>query len=241
MNYVPFATRNRKELLRDPMSLIFSIGLPLVLLLFISAIQKKVPVDIFKIEKFAPGIIIFSFTFITLFSGMLIAKDRCSSFLTRLFASPLSATEYIIGYSLPLLPMALMQCVVCFIAAFFLGLTIDVNVFLTMLLLIPVAVLFIGFGLLFGCIFNDKQVGGVASILINFVALSSGLWFDLNLLGNTLKFIAYVLPFAHAVDATQAALAGDYAYIFPHLWWVLGYAVIIYAIAVLIFRKRMRD
>lgn len=241
MNYLPFATRNRKELLRDPMSLIFSIGLPLVLLLFISVIQKKVPVDIFKIENFAPGIIIFSFTFITLFSGMLIAKDRCSSFLTRLFASPLSATEYIIGYSLPLLPMALMQCVVCFIAAFFLGLTIDVNVLLTILLLIPVALLFIGFGLLFGCIFNDKQVGGIASILINFVALSSGLWFDLNLIGNTLKFIAYVLPFAHAVDATQAALVGDYAYIFPHLWWVLGYAVSIYAVAVLVFRKRMRN
>ncbi|MBU5593344.1 ABC transporter permease [Clostridium sp. MSJ-4] len=235
MRFLPFAIRNYKELLRDLLSLVFSMGLPIIFLLM----QKNMPIYGFKIENFTPGVVIFSFAFISLFSGMLIAKDRCSSFLTRLFASPLSAFDYIVGYSLPLLLMALLQSIVCFITAIFLGLPLHINILLTILLFIPVAMLFIGIGLLLGCVFNDKQVGGIASILITFSTLASGMWFDLNLMGNTLKTIARVLPFAHAVDAARATLTGNYASILPHLPWVLGHAIVTYIVAVLIFRKRM--
>jgi ABC-2 type transport system permease protein len=240
MRFTAFASRNRKELLRDPFSFIFGIGLPLFLLLIISTLQKSIPVDIFKIENFTPGIAIFSFSFISLFSGMLIAKDRSSSFLTRLFASPLSASDYIVGYSLPLLPIALLQTFICFITAFFLGLPVNVNVLFSILVLIPVAVLFIGSGLLLGSLFTDKQVGGITSILIQVVAFSSGMWFDLNMIGGILKTLGYALPFAHAVDATRAALAGELSLILPHLAWVIGYTVLIFVLAVWAFKKNMK-
>lgn len=209
-------------------------------LLLISTLQKSITVDIFRIENFAPGIAVFSFSFITLFSGMLIANDRSNSFLMRLFASPLSASDYIVGYSLPLLSIALLQSSVCFITAFFLGLPVNVNVLLAILVLIPVALLFISFGLLIGSIFTDKQVGGIASILIQLAALSSGMWFDLNMIGGTLKTIGYALPFAHAVDATRAALAGEVSSIVPHLLWTIGYTIIIFVFATLAFRKNMK-
>lgn len=241
MRFKAFTSRNFKELIRDPFSLIFGIALPLFILILISSIQKNMAVDIFKIESFAPGIVIFSFGFISLFSGMLIAKDRSTSFLTRLFASPLKASDYIIGYSLPLLPIALLQCILCFIASFFLGLPININLLLAIVVLIPVAILFIGIGLLLGSMLTDKQVGGLGSVVIQVVAFTSGMWFDLNMVGGTFKTISYILPFAPALDATKAALTGNMSSILPGLLWVIGYAIAVFLIAILVFKKKMKS
>src|SRR5664280_2913513 len=158
MRLLAFTSRNRKELLRDPWNLAFGIGFPVVLLLLLSAIQANIPVSLFNIEKLAPGIAVFGLSFISLFSATLIAKDRTTSFLMRLFASPLSASDFILGYALPLLPMAILQGAVCFVTAFFLGLSLNVNVLVALIVLVPTAVLFIAIGLLAGSIFNDKQV-----------------------------------------------------------------------------------
>ena len=146
MRIMAFASRNNKEILRDKLNLAFGIGFPLILLLLLTAIQSNVPVSLFKIGELTPGIAVFGLSFISLFSGMLIAKDRSSSFMLRLFVSPLAPSEFIFGYVLPLLPMALMQIVVCFIAAFFLGLPISLHVLVAIVVLMPAAVLFIALG-----------------------------------------------------------------------------------------------
>ncbi len=240
MRFLAFASRNRKEILRDPLSVFFGIGFPLAILLLLSAIQANIPVSLFEIDQLAPGIAVFGLSFISLFSGTLLAKDRGEAFLMRLFSTPLTAADFIFGYTLPLLPMAMAQCGVCFGASFVLGLAINTNVLLGLVVLIPTAVLFIGIGLLCGSLLNDKQVGGICgALLTNVSAWLSGTWFDLSLVGGAFKTIAYLLPFAHAVDATRAAVAGNYAGIFPHLWWVIGYALVLSAIAVIAFRKKM--
>ncbi|MGE8205371.1 ABC transporter permease [Heyndrickxia sp. NPDC080065] len=240
MRSLAFAARNRKEILRDPLNLVFGIGFPLVILLLLTAIQANVPTEIFNINKLIPGIAVFGLSFISLFSGMLIAKDRSTSFLMRLFTAPLSASDYIIGYIVPLVPMAIVQTIISFIAALFLGLPFNANVLLAILVLLPISLLFIGIGLLAGSIFNDKQVGGICgALLTNVSAWLSGTWFDLNLVGGWFKEIAYALPFVHAVDASRAALSGDYASILPHLWWVIGYTVVIIVIAIFVFKKKM--
>ncbi|NCB32176.1 MAG: ABC transporter permease, partial [Clostridia bacterium] len=151
-----FAIRNGKELLRDPLNLAFALGFPLVVLLLLTALQANIPTEIFPITTLAPGIIIFGFSFFALFSGMLLAKDRSTSFLIRLMASPLTATEFMIGYILPIVPMAVGQSVICMLAALFLGLRLNGNVLLALLSLLPAALLFIGIGLLAGTLLNDK-------------------------------------------------------------------------------------
>ncbi|GAP15079.1 ABC-type polysaccharide/polyol phosphate export system, permease component [Longilinea arvoryzae] len=240
MRFMAFASRNRKEILRDPLSVFFGIGFPLAILLLLSAIQANIPVNLFEIGHLAPGIAVFGLSFISLFSGTLLAKDRGEAFLMRLFSSPLTASDFILGYTLPLIPISLAQSGVCFIAAFALGMAVNLNVLLGLVVLIPTAVLFIGIGLLGGSLLNEKQVGGICgALLTNLSAWLSGTWFDLNLVGGGFKTIAYLLPFAHAVDATRAAVAGNYAGIFPHLWWVIGYALVISIIAVIAFRRKM--
>jgi ABC-2 type transport system permease protein len=116
----------------------------------------------------------------------------------------------------------------------------NVNVLVALVVLIPSIVFFVGFGLLAGSLFNDKQVGGICgALLTNVSAWLSGTFFDLKLVGGAFAKVAYLLPFAHAVDATKAAIAGDYGSIMPHLWWVIGYAVVVMGIAVVVFRRTM--
>lgn len=235
-----FSGRNTKEILRDPLNLAFGLGFPVVLLLLLTAIQQNIPVDLFQLDRLTPGIAIFGLSFIALFSATLISKDRTTSFLMRLFASPMRASDYILGYTLPLLPMALLQVVLSYAVAGVLGMRLTPNVLLAIVVPLPAAALFIGIGLLCGSALNDKQVGGICgALLTNLSAWLSGTWFDLDLVGGVFKKIAYALPFAHAVEAGRAAMDGAFSAIMPHLWWVIGYAAAALFAAVLVFRRKM--
>ena len=241
MRMFTFGKRCAKEILRDPLNLIFGLGFPIVLLLLLSAIQTNVPVSLFEIESLTPGITVFGLSFMTLFSATLVAKDRESALLQRLYTSPLKALDFIIGYMLPIVPIATAQCVVCYIMAIVLGLPVTVNILYAILMIIPFAVFQIAFGLLCGSILNVKQIGGICgALLTNLSAWLSGVWFDLNLVGGVFQKIAYALPFVHAVEVERAALAGDFAGIFPHIWWVLGYAAVLLVLAVMSFLRQMK-
>ncbi len=241
MRMFTFAKRNAKEIVRDPLNICFGLGFPLVLILLLSAIQANVPVPLFEIEHLTPGIIVFGLSFMTLFSATLISKDRGSSLLQRLYTTPLTPIDFILGYTLPIIPFAAAQGTVCYIVAILLGLDITVNIVFAVLVVIPISILFIALGLLFGSILKDKQVGGICGgLLTNLTAWMSGAWFDLELVGGIFKKIAYALPFVHAVEAERAVLSGNYADIFPHLWWVLGYGAAALTIAVLLFLRQMR-
>jgi ABC-2 type transport system permease protein len=241
MKMLAFANRNVKEILRDPLTLIFGLGFPLVLILLLSAIQANIPVPLFEIAHLAPGITVFGLSFMTLFSATLIARDRGSSLLQRLYTTPLTPIDFILGYTLPIVPFAIAQSIVCYAVAILLGLDITVTILLAILFIIPISILFIALGLLFGSILNEKQVGGICgALLTNLSAWLSGVWFDLELVGGLFKKIAYALPFVHAVELERAVLGGDFSNVLPHLWIVLGYAVAALIIAILLFLRQMR-
>ena len=241
MRALSFGKRTFKEIIRDPLNLSFGVAFPLVLMLLLSAIQKSVPVPLFEIQSLTPGIAVFGLAFMTLFTATLISKDRSTSFLQRLYTTPLAPLDFILGYTLPIIPIAIIQSVVCYLFAIILGLDVSVNILLAILLMIPTSVLFISLGLLFGSILNDKQVGGICgALLTNLTAWLSGAWFDLNLVGGAFKKIAYALPFVHAVDMGKAALVGNYAEILPHLLVVLAYALVSLILAVVLFLKQMK-
>lgn len=241
MKLLTFSGRTAKEILRDPLNIAFGLGFPVVLLLLLSAIQANIPVSLFEIERLTPGITVFGLSFMTLFSSALVAKDRESALLQRLYTTPLSALDFILGYILPILPIAVAQSVICYLLAFLLGLPVTVTVLYAVLFNIPVSLFFISLGLLCGSVLNTKQVGGICGALItNLTAWLSGVWFDLELVGGAFKKIADFLPFVHAVEMERSVLSGDFASIFPHLWWVLGYAVVTCVLAVLLFLRQMK-
>ena len=208
MRMLTFAKRCAKEILRDPLNLAFGLGFPLVLLVLLSAIQANIPVSLFEIDTLTPGITVFGLAFITLFSATLIAKDRETAFLQRLYTTPLTGFDFILGYMLPILPIALGQVVLCYVFAVPLGLTVSVNIVYAVIGVIPMAIFNIALGLLCGSVLGVKQVGGICgALLTNLSAWLSGVWFDLELVGGAFRKIAYGLPFVHAAELEKALFA----------------------------------
>jgi len=241
MRMIAFSLRNTKEILRDPLNLFFGLGFPLVLLLLLSIIQANIPVPLFELQRLTPGITVFGLSFLSLFTATLIAKDRSSSLLQRLYTTPLTAVDFLFGYTLPMIPIAVLQCMICYGAALLMGLDATVSILYATAFIIPVSVLFIALGLLCGSTLTDKQVGGICgALLTNLSAWLSGIWFDLDLIGGTFRKIAYTLPFVHAVELERAILAGSIVDGLPHLWWVLGYCASLFIIAAFLFLRQMK-
>ena len=242
MKWLVFAKRNTKEILRDPLTLIFGLGFPVILLLLLTFIQRNIPVSLFELESLTPGIVVFGYSFLALFAALLVSKDRGSSFLLRLFSTPMTAADFILGYLLPLVPMAAVQCLLTYLVAALLGLELTAHVLASGALSLLTAVMFIALGLLLGSVLNDKQVGGVCgALLTNLSAWLSGTWFSLDLVGGLFKKIAFVLPFANGVELGRAAIVGNYGSLTPYLWWCLGYAVALTAATIMVFQSKMKE
>ena len=241
MKMLTFAKRCTKEILRDPVNLGFGLGFPLVLLVLLSAMQANLPVSLFEIDTLTPGMTIFGLSFMTLFSATLIAKDRESAFLQRLYTTPLTWFDFILGYMLPILPIALGQVIACYLFAIPLGLTVSINMLYAIAGILPMAVFNIALGLLCGSVFGVKQVGGICgALLTNLTAWFSGVWFDLNLMGGTFKKIAGILPFYHAAEMEKALFIGNFEEVTQHILPILLYSIGTTLAAGICFLRQMK-
>ena len=236
MRILTFANRNFKEIIRDPLSIIFAIILPLFLLFIFQ--QFKIPNDIYKIENFTPGIIIFSFAFITLFTATLISKDRSTSLLIRLGVSPLKPKEYVLGYIVAVLPIVIIQNVLFFIVAIILGLEFNINVIYTILASIPISILFIALGILIGSITTEKSASGVSSIVVQLVAFTSGMYFSTDMVGDTFAKICNILPFSRCTIITKSILNGNYQNLLSSSLILVLYTIFTLIISIMIFKKK---
>ena len=195
----------------------------------------------FEIDTLTPGITVFGLSFMSLFSATLIARDRESSFLQRLYTTPLTGFDFIIGYMLPLLPFALGQTIICYIFAIPFGLTLSANILYAILGMIPMAIFNISLGLLCGSLFGVKQVGGICgALLTNLSAWLSGIWFDLKLVGGFFEKMADIFPFVHAVETEKALLSGNIDIAAKHILPVIIYGILITFAAALCFLRQIK-
>lgn len=238
MRILNFAKRNFKELIRDPLSLAFEIVLPIFLLFIFQ--QFNIPSESFKLENFTPGIIIFGFSFITLFTATLIAKDRSSSFLIRLGVSPMKSSDFILGYILSLIPIIIIQDILFFIVAILLGLEFSISIFYTILVSIIISILFILFGIIIGSLVSEKASGGVGSIIVQLVSFTSGMYFSKDLVGNVFAKICEILPFESSLNIIKAVLNNNYNLMnMNNIIIFTIYLILMLVLAIIIFKKRM--
>lgn len=123
-----FAGRELRELLRDPLSYIFCLGFPLVMMALMTAINSMIPagtMTLYEIDSLTAGIAVFGLSFVMLFAALSVSKDRAGAFLTRLFSSPMKAADFIVGYTLSLLVIAVGQLAVTFVCGALIGLAGD--------------------------------------------------------------------------------------------------------------------
>ena len=237
MRIITFAKRNLKEIIRDPLSIIFAIILPLFLLYIFE--QFKIPNEVYNIENYTPGIIIFSLSFITMYTSSLVAKDRSTSLTTRLEVSPMKSIDYILGYSISVLPIVLIQNILFFMTAMLLGLNFSINIIYTILVSIPISLLFISLGILIGTITNEKSSSGVSSIVVQLVAFTSGMYFSIDMVGNTFSTICKILPFQSTLNITKSVLNNSYNNILTSILVVVIYTVITIVLEIFLFKKKM--
>ncbi len=239
-----FAKRNTKEILRDPVNLFFGLGFPLVLLVLLSVINSAIPPEakntMFQIQNLAPGLVMFGSVFMALFAGMLLSKDLTSSFLMRLFTSPMTAKDFILGYTLPMIVMTIVQAAITLLVAGIFGLEININIIFAIIMTALTSLLFVGTGLFFGSILNDRAVAGVCgALLTNVAGWLSGVFIPVDLIGGVFKTITNILPFYHSVAVIRETLSGNFSHIFPHLAVVTVYIVVIFVFAIIVFNRKM--
>ncbi|WP_167956525.1 ABC transporter permease [Anaerosporobacter faecicola] len=250
MRGIVFAKRTLKEIVRDPLSYIFCVGFPIVMLIIMTIVNESIPaqaaIEIFQIQNLAPGIACFGLTFIMLFTCLQVSKDRSTAFLIRLYVSPMKPGEFVAGYTYPVILIAVLQSVITFIAAMIIGQIKGYhfeiqNILLCMVVLLPSALLFIGFGLFFATLLNEKAAPGICSIIISAACMIGGIWMDVDSIGGTLEKICKVFPFYHGVAAARFAIRGEYSKLGQPLLIILVYAVVIYLLATFVFRKKMQS
>lgn len=240
---ITLTKRNIKEILRDPLSLVLTMALPLLMEILFYLIFHKMTVQ-FEMKYLAPGIVVFAQAFLTLFTGLLISTDRRTSFLTRLYVSRARSYEFIFGYALAVLPLALAQSVLFFLA----GGLFDTSMFSArlvpaILLSLVTSLFFIAAGILFGSICSEKSIGGVSSIVICGQSVLSGMWFPVEGLSGGVLTLMNVLPFKNATALVQNVIVGvndSFRDLIRPLLIVLGYTAVMFVAAILAFRRKMK-
>lgn len=210
-----FAARCAKEILRDPLSYMFCIGFPLVMLLIMTLVDRSIPPEagmtLFRIPSLSGGVMIFGLTFVMLFTAITVAKDRSCAFLLRMYATPMKALDFTVGYLLPVLVIALVQGLLIAGASLVIslitggGLTVG-GLLLGVAALAPSAVLFAALGLLFGTLFSDRSAPGLCSIVISLGSFLGSVWFDAEAAGGVLLTISKCLPFYYCTKSVRAAV-----------------------------------
>jgi ABC-2 type transport system permease protein len=246
-----FAVRNGKEILRDPLSYLFCIGFPLVMLVIMTLVDRSIPPEagmtIFRIDRLCGGVMVFGLMFVMLFTAITVAKDRSCAFLMRMYASPMTAGDFAAGYLLPMLIIALVQAALIGAASQLIALLtgFDLSVgglLLAIAVLLPPAVFFCALGLLLGTLFNEKSAPGLCSVIISLGSFLGSVWFDAEATGGVLLRIAQWLPFHYCTKTVRAAIVCDLTA--QGFWLPLavaaGWAAAAAAGAVLVFRSRMR-
>ena len=246
-----FAKRNLIEMSRDALSYIFCAAFPIVMLIIMSVVNASIPKEagmtLFRIDNLAGGIAVFGIMFVMLFTAIGVAKDRSGSFLIRLYASPMKSGDFMGGYILPMLLVALAQVIISFGVSMGIALIAGYDLRPAGLLLgaaslLPAALMFTAIGFLFGTLFNEKSAPGICSIIISLGSFVGGIWFDVEGVGGIMEKISRCLPFFYATKLIRSAIHLDFG---RESFWI-PLAVVTCAAAVLtvlscfVFRRKLR-
>jgi len=236
MRFMALAKTIFKEMYRNPLHLGLTIGMPVLMLLVLGAIGG----DDLTPAFLAPGIALFGFAMLTDSSGMILARDRERALLSRLLTAPLRASDFISAYSLPYIPVAIIQIAVVFAIGGLLGFEIYGDIGLVFLVLFVMSIGYIGLGMILGSLFTYTQAP-IVWVVVLLLTIFAGTWMDLEEIGGILQTTMNALPFAHALNATRDVMEHGLGFncIATDFYWVLGYTLVFFVLGVFLFKRRM--
>ena len=198
--------RNFKEMIRDPLSYVFCLGFPIIMIILFQVINRFTNgnTPIFNNASLIPGIMVFSFTFVMLTMTLLVSKDKQTALIKRLYISPVKPFEFILSYAFCGFVIGIIQAILCVFTGFILSLIMQSSYFsfgasiLLILSQLPILLICIFLGILFGSLLNDKSAPAVTSIFISASGILGGAWMPLDTMGGFETFCRF-LPFYPSV------------------------------------------
>ena len=237
-----FSMRNLREMLRDPLSYIFCLGFPLVMLIILTLVNRSIPPEAgqhsFEIQYLTPAIAVFGQTFVMLFTALTVSHDRGGAFLLRLYATPMKAKDFVLGYIFPMLLIAFVQSVITFCAGKIIA-VINGDAFSAaaalagIVSLLPSALMYISLGLLFGTLFTEKSAPGLCSVIISLNSFLGCVFFDADAAGGIMLTICKCLPFYYCTRTVRSAFVSGIAVSADTFWIPLLITVLAAVIAML--------
>ena len=192
------------------------------------------------VNFYFPGIAIFGLMILISTAAEIIAGDREKGFLARMFTTPARPWDFILGYSLPFIPVLIVSTLIYLGVGMALGLTVVGNLGHAFLIFFLIGLCSIGIGMIVGSLVKSESQAGVSWIFIVPMAMISGAWFSVEGMPSAVKSVAGALPFIHAIDAARAVLNGSsFAAIILDLYWLIGWAVVLFAAGIVLFRRTM--
>lgn len=251
MRAILFSKRNAKEILRDPLSYVFTLGIPVVMLIIFQIINNCIPGEEtpwFKLENLTPGMALFSFSFVMLYTTILVSTDKNKTFLSRLYTSPMKTKDFAIGYILPSLAICVGQAVVCYVAAIVISLITGAEIsclglMLTIPAYLPIMLMFVCFGIMFGSLFSIKSAPGMSSIIISALGFISGIWMPVETMGSY-QNVCECLPFYPAIKICRSIVMGQDitdGKIPMYIGIIVAYVVVVFALSLICFGKKTRS
>ena len=191
-----------------------------------------------------PGILGMNMMFSCLFGvGYVVLRYRKSGFLKRLYATPLTAFEFLSAQVLSRLGLILFVTVILYLG---IGAIIRFHnagsSVLLLLLAIMGALSMIALGLTIAARFSSEElVGGLLNLLTWPMMLLSGIWFSLEGSPRWVQWVAHVFPLTHVLDAARAVMldGAGVAQIAPHLLFLGATALAFLAFGAWSFRWRI--
>ena len=210
----------------------------------INANPINIETKLTQMDFIAPGIIIFGLLIMIPTSGRIMLRDKESRFLNRMLTTPARPWEFITGYSLSMLVIAIIQIIFFVLLGWLFGMDIVGNLGLALAVFLLTAICSIGVGMVVASLSKSENQGESLSWLFSMpLAVISGVWFSLEFMPSYIQTLAKLFPFAHAVDAARAvitrgvgleAISGDF-------FFLVGWAAGVFILGTILFSRTMRS
>jgi ABC-2 type transport system permease protein len=237
MRSLELAKRNFKEVWRDRTQMAFLLGMPLAfMLVFGFALGEG------AINHIGPGGIVFALLILMPASATIMARDKEKGMMARLLTTPTKPWDFILGYSLPFIPILIVQIAILIGLGYLLGLRIEGNFALALLIFFLMGVSGIGLGMILGSFIKQEGHASIAWVLIIPMALISGAWGDFGGMPAFMDAIGKAFPSTYAIDSAIPVILGTAGFsdVTTELIALVGFAVGLFAVGALLFRVRMR-
>lgn len=198
--------------------------------------------DIGYMNILGPGMTVFGLMILIPTAAASIARDKELEVMPRLLTTPLRPWQFIAGYSLPYIPMLIIQIVLYLGIAYALGLRILGNFGLVLMVLFVLGLSCLAIGMIWGSIIKRESQAHVSWIIIVPMALLSGAWFETGGMPSVMQGISKAFPATYAISAAQDVISRGLGFgaIANDFYILLGFAVGLFAIGAILFRRTMK-